>query len=212
MISLLLYLREILTKRWVCNFFTVRTAPLETPYHFRDFPHLTGSGCTHCFLCMSICPSPGAIEVVKEGIPAIWNPRISTGHCIRCGMCVEICPEGTLDSGRVFMMNCRSRTYLVQTIHLQINPVLCMGCGTCAVACPVNKRIDYQLAAKGSSSSDDVIIRAENGLCRVLHEEKCTGCKICEEQCPNKAIRVARELRACQAGDEEEKEDEEEYR
>lgn len=102
------------------------------------------------------------------------------------------------------MMNCRSETYMTEKQHILVNPVVCMGCGTCAVACPVNKRIDYHLAGKGTSSSDEVIIRIEGGCCRVLHEEKCTGCKTCEEQCPNQAIRVARELQACQVvyGDE----------
>ena len=93
---------------------------------------------------------------------------------------------------------------MTQTSHIQVNPVTCMGCGTCVVACPVNKRIDYHLAGKGTSYSDEVIIMVEKGLCQVLHEEKCTGCKTCEEQCPNKAIRVARNLQACQMVYEEE--------
>jgi formate hydrogenlyase subunit 6/NADH:ubiquinone oxidoreductase subunit I len=196
--SLLLYLRHILTKSSIINFFTIRTAPLETPGYVRDIPHMTGRRCTQCYLCMSVCPSPGAIEVLREGMPASWNPRIYPGHCIRCGMCVEICPEATLDCGRVFVMNCRSDSFMTAANHIQVNTVTCMGCGTCAVACPVNKKIDSHLAGKGTSSSDEVIIRIEKGLCRVLHEDKCTGCKTCEEQCPNKAIRVARELQACQ--------------
>jgi formate hydrogenlyase subunit 6/NADH:ubiquinone oxidoreductase subunit I len=171
---------------------------LEKPEYFRDIPHLTGRGCTHCFLCMSVCPSPGAIEVIKEGMPAVWNPRIYPGHCIRCGMCVEICPEATLDSGRIFVMNCRSETFMTTTHHILVNPVTCMGCGSCAVSCPINKRIDYHLAGKGTSSSDEVIIRVEEGICHVLHEEKCTGCKTCEDTCPNRAIQITRELEACQ--------------
>ncbi|PKL59623.1 MAG: 4Fe-4S ferredoxin, partial [Methanomicrobiales archaeon HGW-Methanomicrobiales-4] len=63
---------------------------------------------------------------------------------------------------------------------------------------PINKRIDYHLAGKGTSSSEDVIIRIENGICSVLHEEKCTGCKTCVEQCPNGAIRIACEMQAGQ--------------
>lgn len=113
-------------------------------------------------------------------------------------MCVEICPEATLDSGRIFVMNCRSETYMETTLHIQVNPVTCIGCGTCAVSCPINKRIDYHLAGKGTSSSDEVIIMIEGGICHVLHEEKCTGCKTCEDTCPNRAIRIVQELQACQ--------------
>ncbi|HWQ65864.1 MAG TPA: 4Fe-4S dicluster domain-containing protein [Methanospirillum sp.] len=196
--SFLLYLRNILRRSWIREFFLVRTEPLESPDYFRDTPHLTGRGCTHCYLCMTVCPSPGAIVVIKEGMPAKWTPQISAGHCIRCGLCVEVCPELVLDSGRIFPMTCRSETFLLVSCHIHINQVTCMGCGSCVVGCPINKRIDYHLAGKGTSSSDEVIIRIENGFCTVLHAEKCTGCKTCEEGCPNRAIMVTREIQAGQ--------------
>jgi formate hydrogenlyase subunit 6/NADH:ubiquinone oxidoreductase subunit I len=202
--SLYNYFRHILRRTWISDLFLVQTRPLESPDYFRNVPHLTGRGCTHCYFCMTICPTPDAIQVIKEGMPAKWIPWISPDHCIRCGLCVEICPEGVLDSGRVYRMTSKSETFFTLSCHIQINPVTCTGCGTCAVGCPINKRIDYHLAGKGTSSSDEVIIRVEDGLCRVLHEEKCTGCKTCENQCPARAIWVARTLEACQMEYEEE--------
>ena len=67
-----------------------------------------------------------------------------------------------------------------------------MRCGNCCVSCPINKQEDPQLGSTGTSSSDEVIMRIEGGRVRILHEEKCTGCKTCETHCPNGAIRVAR--------------------
>jgi ferredoxin len=147
---------------------------------------------------MTVCPSPGAIEVIRRGMPAQWIPQISKGHCIRCGLCVEICPELVLDCGRIYKMTCKSETGWDIENHIQINPVTCIGCGACAVACPINKRIDNHMAGKGTSSSDEVIIRIEDGICKVLHEEKCTGCKTCEDKCPVNAIRIITLLQAAQ--------------
>ena len=126
------------------------------------------------------------------GEPGVWKPVIHEGHCIRCGLCVEICPELVLEAGRVHPMNARDGTYMQFTFHIQVNPVTCMGCGNCSVACPVNKEIDPSLAAKGTSSSEDVIMRVNRGLMTVFHEELCTGCKTCEEQCPTRSIMIAR--------------------
>lgn len=199
--SIIWYLREFLRGEWLYNFFFVKTAPLEIPPHFRNYPLLTGKECTHCLYCMMICPTPGAIEVLKtnEG----WEPVIRRGHCIRCGLCVESCPEGVLISGRVLESKFYENTDYSFSFHISIDHNLCMRCGNCSVACPINKEEDPQLAAGGTASSDEVIMRIIDGEMRVIHEEKCTGCKTCEETCPNSAIRVARVIEAIQTEDEE---------
>lgn len=199
--SVLAYIRHMARLEWITSFFYVKTALLIIPPHFRDVPRITGKECTHCFQCMMICPAPGAIEVVVTEKPSTWNPVIYPGHCIRCGLCVEICPELVLDSGRVHKRSAHDGTYMQFTFHITVNPVACMGCGICTVVCPVNKEIDPQLAAKGTSSSDEVIMRVHRGKNTVFHEEKCTGCKTCEEQCPNRSVLVARVLEPLQVRD-----------
>lgn len=201
MASITAYLRQMASWNWVSRFLNAKTAPLETPSHFRGTPHLTSNECSHCFQCMMICPSPGAIEVIRTEEPGVWKPVIYEGHCIRCGLCVEICPELVLEAGRVHPVNARDGTYMQFTFHIQVNPVTCMGCGNCSVACPVNKEIDPSLGAKGTTSSDEVIMRVNKGLMTVYHEDKCTGCKTCEEQCPTRSIMVARVLEPLQLGE-----------
>lgn len=188
------YLQLIFRKEWLKSFFNPKTVDLETPFHVRGVPEITGRACTHCYLCQMICPTPGAIEVVKTGIPAVWNPKIHQGHCIRCGMCVEVCPEVVLTSGRIFQKVTRSGTWMEFSFHIQINPVKCLGCGSCAVACPINRQTDKILTSKGSISSEDIILGVEKGIVKVFHEEKCTGCRTCEEHCPTMSIRVSRSL------------------
>jgi len=199
--SIVYYVREFLRPEWLRKFFFVRTAPLVTPPYFKDYPSRTEKECTGCFSCMMICPAPEAIAVLRKKDE--WVPTVYRGHCIRCGLCVEACPEGVLSSGRILDVTRRDKTAFSSWYHLEVDDALCMQCGNCCVSCPVNRQIDPQLAGTGTSSSDEVIMRIEGGRVRILHEEKCTGCKTCETHCPNRAIRVARMVEGVQGEGEE---------
>jgi formate hydrogenlyase subunit 6/NADH:ubiquinone oxidoreductase subunit I len=192
--SLTWYLREFLRPGWIRKFLTVRTAPLEIPAHFRNFPARTEVECTHCFTCRMICPAPGAIEVLQR--QGTWGPEVYHGHCIRCGLCVEACPEGVLASGRILAQQEADRTRFIAEFHIRVDPAKCMRCGNCCVACPVNKEKDPQIASGGHSANDEVIMKIQGGQHVIIHEEICTGCRTCEDTCPNSAIRVARVLQA----------------
>lgn len=109
-------------------------------------------------------------------------------------MCVEVCPEVVLASGRIFQKTVKSETWMQFSFHIQVNPVTCLGCGNCAVACPINRQVDKVLTSKGTLTSDEVILAVDKGLAKVFHEEKCTGCRTCEEHCPTRSIQVSRTL------------------
>ncbi len=200
--SFVYYLQEFLRWEWMRKFLFAKTAPLVTPPYFRDYPELTGKTCTHHLFCMMACPAPGAIDVIK--VPTGWQPRIHIGHCIRCGLCVEACPNGVLNSGRVLESMFYDNTRLVFTFRIDVDHDRCMGCGNCAVACPVNKVIDVEMGHGGHASTDGLLLIVREGKSKVLHVEKCTGCKTCEEHCPTEAIRVARLLEAVQGQEVEE--------
>ena len=147
-----------------------------------------------------ICPSPGVIEVLQDD-DGKWAPVIYKGHCIRTGLCVEACPDGVLTSGDILERNEAEKTYFLATYHLNVDHARCMKCGNCAVACPINKVVDPRLGSSATSSNDEVIMRVKEGKLTILHPEKCTGCKTCEETCPNGAITVARVLEGVQDED-----------
>ncbi|MDI9633551.1 MAG: 4Fe-4S binding protein [Methanolinea sp.] len=193
-LSIVAYAREFCRLEWVKKFLAAKTAPLVAPPYFRNFPVLSGKTCTHHLHCMMVCPAPGAIEVVRT--PTGWEPRIHEGHCIRCGLCVEACPNGVLSSGRILESVALARTGLSFSFRIDVDLARCMGCGNCAVSCPVNKLVDAQMAHGGHASTEDLLLKVSDGKCRVLHAEKCTGCKTCEDNCPNGAISVARLLSA----------------
>jgi len=200
-ISIVYYLQEFFRLEWLQKFFFVRTAPLSIPPYFRNYPELTGKTCTHHLFCMMACPAPGAIDVVKT--ESGWQPRIHKGHCIRCGLCVEACPNGVLTSGRILESMFYDNTRLSFSFRIDVDPDLCMGCGNCAVACPVNKVIDVQMSYGGHASTNELLLIVREGKSQVLHLEKCTGCKTCEDNCPTEAIRVARLLEAVHGPEEE---------
>lgn len=195
--SIIYYIKEFCRPEWWRKFLFAKTPPLDTPAHFRGYPELTGNECSHELRCMMICPSPGAIEVLKDE-NGKWTPVIYRGHCIRCGLCVEACPDKVLKSGDILERNEEEDTYFLATYWLNVDDAKCMKCGNCSVACPVNKEVDPRLGSTGTSSNDDVIMRVKEGRLRFLHPEKCTGCKTCEETCPNGAITVARVVEGVQ--------------
>jgi thioredoxin reductase/NAD-dependent dihydropyrimidine dehydrogenase PreA subunit len=55
----------------------------------------------------------------------------------------------------------------------QVDPLLCMGCGSCAKACP-----------------EDGVLAVVDGVARVVQAAKCIGHGLCEEACPVGAIQV----------------------
>ena len=200
--SLISYIREFARGEWLYKFLFVKTAPLVEPKYFRGFPEHTGKTCTHHLFCMMACPAPGAIDVIhREG--GGWEPRIHKGHCIRCGLCVEACPNGVLYSGRILESMFNDNTALSFSFRIDVDTNLCMGCGNCAVACPVNKQIDAQMSFGGKASTDELLLKVSEGKCLVMNVDKCTGCKTCENYCPNEAIKMGRLLEAVHGSEEE---------
>ncbi|HJJ90432.1 MAG TPA: 4Fe-4S binding protein [Methanocorpusculum sp.] len=198
--SIVSYLKEFFRVSWIKKFFFVQTAPLHTSAYFRDFPEVTNRTCTHCLACRMICPAPGAITVIQRG-DGTWEPHIIRGHCFRCGYCVEICPEEVLSSGDILAKRHDQNLAFTRVCDVQVNSNLCMGCGNCCTACPVNREIDPDIGAGGTSRSINVLMRIENGKNVVLHNDFCKGCKICEETCPNDAVHVVLRVAAIQMED-----------
>ena len=77
---------------------------------------------------------------------------------------------------------------------IHIDPELCSGCSCCIMACPVNIEIQPSCAEGIAPKSNEVLLRAINGVCCVLNLNLCKEidgeCGVCEAVCPNGALKL----------------------
>ena len=66
----------------------------------------------------------------------------------------------------------------------RVNMRLCIGCGDCVVACPINK------TAEGSVDDSKTILSVKNGILEIDNIHLCDGCGLCIEACLPKAISI----------------------
>ena len=66
----------------------------------------------------------------------------------------------------------------------RVNMRLCIGCGDCVVACPINKTSDLSI------DKSRTILSIQNGLLQINNYYLCDGCGICIEACLPKAISI----------------------
>ncbi|MFX1298511.1 MAG: 4Fe-4S binding protein [Promethearchaeota archaeon] len=66
----------------------------------------------------------------------------------------------------------------------RVNMRLCIGCGDCVVACPINKRADLSI------DESRTILSIKNGILFINNIHLCDGCGICIEACLPKAISI----------------------
>ncbi len=86
--------------------------------------------------------------------------------CFCCPCCCTV-----MASTRYFPDEIRKRVVPVKGMHVEVDPVKCIGCGTCENECLLNA------------------IHIENGI-SVHDSEKCIGCGRCSIVCPQKATTV----------------------
>jgi len=82
-----------------------------------------------------------------------------------------------------------------KTVKEMLSAEICIGCGNCVIACPINAaRSIYIMGGKGPISSD-VLLRIEDGLVNMLNPRLCDGCRVCTEICPTNAMETVMRFR-----------------
>jgi len=78
-----------------------------------------------------------------------------------------------------------------------VDPDKCTGCGNCVVVCPANVAVDPEVGRGLSTTSDDVVLRVEDGKIKIVKLENCRrlpphrlDCRVCEQYCYTGAIKV----------------------
>jgi Fe-S-cluster-containing dehydrogenase component len=89
------------------------------------------SRCTACHYCEVACTYThlGEIDPAKSNIRILFDGKTgerTAVHCLHCdtALCVEACPTGALSKD-------------AESKLVKLNPLLCIGCGSCVAACPV---------------------------------------------------------------------------
>lgn len=72
----------------------------------------------------------------------------------------------------------------IRVYRPKLNKRLCIGCGDCVIACPINKRADISI------NKERTILSVRNGLLYIENIQLCDGCGICVEACFPKAISI----------------------
>lgn len=139
----------------------------------RDFLNV----CIHCGKCMKVCPTNGLQPCIFEaGINGLWTPKLvpRIGGCEKnCNMCGRICPTSAIRN-----LPLEEKTY-AKIGTAVIDRSRCIAweqdkvCLICDEACPYN-----------AISSLNETIRGTTLLRPFVDERICTGCGLCETQCP----------------------------
>lgn len=169
------------------------------------------SACTRCGECMRVCPSNGLQPALFEtGLEGLWTPVLvpSMGPCIEhCTACGDVCPTTALQPFTVADKRHRLKLGLAE-----INRNTCLAwnrsqaCLVCAEVCPYSAVVAHNKAGAGSGAEwrtpNPAAGEGLSGLSParggrlflpVVDLNLCTGCGICEFNCPVKpdnAIKV----------------------
>lgn len=126
-------------------------------------PKICDFGCMGMGSCVKACQF-GAISIV-DGIAVVDKEK-----CTSCGMCVKTCPNKLIELipyDAAVVVSCNSKEKGPQV--MKACSAGCIGCGICAKNCEA-----------GAITVTDFIAH--------IDQDKCTGCRVCQEKCPKKVI------------------------
>jgi MauM/NapG family ferredoxin protein len=151
--------------------------------------------CLRCSQCMKVCPTSGLQPALLEaGLEGLWTPRLvpRLGHCdYGCNACGQVCPSGAIPP----LDLARKREAVIGEAVVDRNRCLPWAHGTpcivCEEMCPLPEKAIWL---------DEVTVPDDRGEPAIVQRpyvqvDLCTGCGICEVQCPvegEAAIRVYR--------------------
>lgn len=144
--------------------------------------------CDGCGNCVRSCPYKIITHpVAAKPFEIPENVKIDNKYCIFCGTCTTVCPNSAITLKKKPVLGVpgpwnkalervqKEKVTLVRTMN--ITEDTCVGCGDCAIVCPLNK-IEKQ--------TYEVV----DGVSVNLGLEECNGCGLCAKVCPVSAVAI----------------------
>ena len=149
--------------------------------------------CVRCGACIRVCPTQGLQPSLFEGgVQNLFTPRLvpRLGYCsFPCNACGQVCPTEAIPP-----LGLEEKQQAVIGLA-SVNRDRCLPwahnlpCIVCEEACPVaEKAIWLEEVEVLNGDGEPALLQRPQ-----VHQELCTGCGICEFQCPmggESAIRV----------------------
>jgi MauM/NapG family ferredoxin protein len=149
--------------------------------------------CVRCAACIRVCPTQGLQPSLFEGgVQNVLTPRLvpRLGYCsFNCNACGQVCPTGAIPP-----LALEEKQQAVIGLA-SIDQDRCLpwaydiACIVCEEVCPVaDKAIQLEEIEVVNDQGERVILQRPSVV-----KELCTGCGICEYQCPmggESAVRV----------------------
>jgi MauM/NapG family ferredoxin protein len=149
--------------------------------------------CIRCGACVRVCPTQGLqLSLFEGGVQNVLTPRLvpRLGYCsFNCNACGQVCPTGAIPP---LVLEEKQQTVIGLA---SVDQDRCLPwaygihCIVCEEVCPVaDKAIQLEEVEVVNGQGETVVLQRP----RVV-KELCTGCGICEYQCPmggESAVRV----------------------
>ncbi len=124
--------------------------------------------CIRCRRCVEICPYQ-SIKVVKTGLGKKSGTPVIIPREVPCYLCMKCPPECPTDALQPIVKKEQVRMGLAKIDQDTCLPYLGIICRACYERCPIY--------------TEAIILKEE--IYPEVVEEKCVGCGICENVCPN---------------------------
>ncbi len=145
--------------------------------------------CLKCGECMKICPT-GVLRpaLAEAGIAGLWTPvmDMERGYCeYNCVLCAQVCPSGAIRRMSIAEKSGTETGVPVKVGTAFLDRSRCLpwsfgrNCMVCEEVCPVSPKAIHR-----TPQAVEIEGRMVELYLPQVDVERCTGCGLCQHECP----------------------------